>query len=466
MKPHARRWWLYGGYFVCYAAYQLLMLPAAVLPWFDEVVFASIAHSFITKGELTAEVARVALDGLPFKIYGFLAFILPGIGMQYLPPIWGYRICIWLFGIGVLWACMRVLRLPGWLVVLISMDPFFQLSLHSGRMDMQALYLALLAWGAYHRSMKQIKWQWWVSVVMLLAILTTPRVFVLLLPCLWLALYYRQWRVFVPLVVGYVFWIALAFGSFKAYWLHYMHDFALLRNYVGASGYVPRHQYLLLACCTWAVAYVLMKEKSLPKHRFWGWALWSILLFHVLVYDYGLYSVFLLPLYYLLIFYGVEQLPSQWKRLCWIVLLLWNGGYTLAKQIQLWASAPLRDYRPFHTFISMHIPAGSRVVSEAMSYYALLEAGADLQLIDYYSTLDERERKHRELYNYEYLIVTDHLVWRKPDIIAYYMQKAKLDTLARYQVPPAHSVSLLMSRLGLSDTERTGYSCTIYRRRF
>lgn len=453
-------------YALFYVAWHVWTLPYAPLPWFDEVVFASISRHWTESASLVPGVTSAALHGLPFKIYGFVSFTIHGIGMQLLPLPLGYRLPTFLFGCLLLLLSRRLFGLPWWVLLIFSLDPFLQLSMHEGRMDLEAVFWCLSTWYFLYRAKERKHLSWAAGIMALLAMLTTPRSVVLLLfPSLW-ALKRTGWRYFLPLCVGYALWILWAFGSLQGFAHHYLHDFALLKNYVGNSGYVPRHQYLLIVSVVLAGMYFFLRKKQIPRHPLFHLAWGSIACFYLLVYDYGPYSVFILPLYYFLLYFFLKGVPSRLSNVFWAALLLFNGAYTIAKQVQITASMPLRDYRPFHDFIRQHIPPGSKVVSEPMPYYALLEAGADLQLMDYYNTPGERVRIHMEEYRAEYMIVTDHIAWRKPGIVALYRSKGRWRAIARYERQPPAWLPAWEAFFHLSSTERTGYNCTIYRRRF
>lgn len=449
-----------------YVAWHVWTLPYAPLPWFDEVVFASISHHWIESASLVPNVTSAALHGLPFQIYGFVSFTIHGMSMKLLPLPLGYRLPTFLFGCLVLLLCRRLFALPWWMLLIFSLDPFLQLSMHEGRMDLEAVFWSLGAWYFLYRTEKKQHFSWIAGVMALLAILTTPRSFVLLLPPAFIALNRGEWRFFLPLYGGYALWVLWAFGSPQAWLRHYLHDFALLKNYVGNSGYIPKHEYLLIgSVCLLAVFYFFGKQRLPKEPLFWA-SVSSILVFYLLVFDYGPYSVFILPLYYYLLFFFLQPASKRLRKLILGCLLLFNLGYTFAKQVQILMSLPMRDYRSFHAFVRRHIPPGSKVVSEPMPYYALLAAGSDLQLMDYYNTPEERERIHRQEYKAEYMIVTDHLAWRKPDIVALYQANSQWQPVARYERQAPAFLRDWERFFGLSSTEHTGYNCTIYRRCF
>lgn len=146
------------------------------------------------------------------------------------------------------------------------------------------------------------------------------------------------------------------------------------------------------------------------------------------------------------------------------VLLFW------LKILQVQSSLSARDHAQAVAFVRRHIPPGSKVVAEPMYWFAIRQAGADMQYMDIYEETHLREKWQREVYQYEYLLVTDHLRWRKPEVVAYYMGQAVFDSLGRWE-PAITSLNRRIAswQIGsvrlLSDNERTGYAATIYRRK-
>jgi len=150
-------------------------------------------------------------------------------------------------------------------------------------------------------------------------------------------------------------------------------------------------------------------------------------------------------------------------------LILFNLTYFILKNAQILSSIDQRSPSNAQQFISKYIPKGSKVVSEPMFYYAVVNNDSEFQYLDLYNTLTERERVHREIYDYDYLIVTDNVLNWHPEIISYYFSKANLDSITRLELPTSAFQRQLNSlKIGgyhlLSDVERAGYSCTIYKR--
>ena len=158
--------------------------------------------------------------------------------------------------------------------------------------------------------------------------------------------------------------------------------------------------------------------------------------------------------------------------LLWAVLGLigFNAVFFVLKNAQALAGREQRNPELANEFIKKHIPSGSKVVGEPMFYYAVLLAGSDYQYYNYYNEQDERERLHREVYDYDYLIVTKYHAERDyKKVIPYYFSKSDLRPIATLESKEP-KWSAWISGLGfgsfklLSNVEKHGYSCTIYKR--
>ena len=64
---------------IIYLVYHLLTLNVSPLPWYDEVVFNSIAHSFAHDGTFFCKVGPLAMEGKQIVVYGPVFFVSSGI---------------------------------------------------------------------------------------------------------------------------------------------------------------------------------------------------------------------------------------------------------------------------------------------------------------------------------------------------------------------------------------------------
>jgi hypothetical protein len=136
-----------------YFAYHLFTLHLNLYPWFDEVFFASMAKNFLEFGHLIPEVSKETFYGKQVFIYGPVHFFLEGFSFRVFGfGIFQYRWIVFAFGIVTIITTARLLRLYNisyknyWLLIVIfSLDPFMNLSMHEGRMDLETITIMLMA---------------------------------------------------------------------------------------------------------------------------------------------------------------------------------------------------------------------------------------------------------------------------------------------------------------------------------
>jgi len=466
---------------VLYLIVHLVTISRSPLPWFDEVFFASLSENLWARGTFHVPVSVLPQE---IKLYGFVYFWLTGF-TQYIgqASIFSFRIVNFLAGLGVaVWLYYAFSRQSIWVFVFL-LDPFFHLCLHEGRMDLLAVLFILLSFSCLRKT--TFKYQVLAGLFALLALLTTPRVAFMGvgLGCIWVINFSKSpkmvLQIIVPLLVlcGYFSWIWVGFGGVFSFLKHYTHatsghfDISPWAWYVGGTGYVPRHEYLLLVCLVGSALwyyvrffYARLVLKKVGKVQF------HILIyivfvacFHLFVRDMGQYSIFILPFYYVLLVHYTNSFQRLWQKTVVSILLLFNLTYFTLKNTQVFLSWDMRNPQLAAQFIKTHIPKGSKVVGEAMYYYAVRANGCAYQMFEVYEDLPAREKIQREKFGYQYIIITAHSAWRHKEVTDYYLNRhPKIRKVATLQVPLSRT-ALWLSRIArLSTTENTGYSATIY----
>lgn len=102
----------------------------------------------------------------------------------------------------------------------------------------------------------------------------------------------------------------------------------------------------------------------------------AIIAFYLIVLDWGPYSTFVIPFYYILIFYSWSLIPSikglnVLYSLPVFFVLVFNLSYSVIKADQVLVSRKVRDPKVADTFIRENIPPGSRVVGDALYFYSV-----------------------------------------------------------------------------------------------
>ncbi|MCS6821725.1 MAG: hypothetical protein NZ551_07635 [Microscillaceae bacterium] len=470
-----------------YAFLQFYSIPYSPLPWFDEVFFADISYNLYKNGTFIPQVAIFQ----PEYSYGFVHFLFAALSFKFLGfGLIAYRWLNYLFGALVVWMWLKILQKeqpisqdsqPFWALLLLC-DPLFNLSMHEGRMDLTALFFMLL--GIYFVQDKQaINWKNIIfsAVCIALALLTTPRIGFLLIALggYWIYYLFLNWRKNFFLLIGwcliifllYSIWVRYAFGSYYAFLNYYLGDtqWKIYKTYLGFSGYIPKQSYLLITVSIFSMLIVFFFALKTQTYKaFYAFIVASIVSFYVIVYDLGPYSIFIIPFYYFWIakisHLQTNFLPKWVFALPAIGLFFFNLSYFSLKNIQIFTSLAQRSPAHAEAFVRKHIPPKSRVVSEPMYYYAVKRAGSEMQFMNYFEELEQREHRQRTKWQYEYLIVTEHLLWRDKPTVSYYFSKADFEPIAHLHIPQNSFSRWLDAQGWLSTTERTGYNAIIYKR--
>ncbi len=477
--------YLFFGFLLLIIAYHLFTLEIQPLPWFDEVYFASIADNFINSGSLVPEIASYARNDRPALTYGPVYFFLSGLSMKLFGfGIGQFRIIALLSGL----LCVRLtysivksqFAVESWkykiLIISILTDPFFSLAFHQGRMDLTALCFCLFAIfyflkGGNNNILVS-------GIAGVLSLLTTPRAIVLLLPLVVFLLmdilkekqYKKALLWALPFLLIYPIWMFVGFGGIGNF-INYYQTINTVTNsangqYVGSNLYIPAHEYCLILVAILAVIFGLIKKGKTYFNPLVVICLIAIISFYLIVLDWGPYSTFIIPFYYILIFYSWSLIPSiKGSNILYslpvLVVLIFNVAYSVVKADQVLVSRKVRDPKIADTFVRENIPPGSRVVGDALYFYSVKKNGSDFQLFDQYDTLEYRERKHRLDFKYNFLIAADVMKPKNAEITDYYKKMGDLEKVAIFK----SEVTKSRDREILSNLEKAGYSGSIYLRK-
>ena len=467
---------------VCYLCYLFFSIDLQPIPWFDETFFASIAHCYGLHGTLVPEIAATVMNQQQLLIYGPVYFVLTSFSFDCFGfGVWQFRIVSMVFGLGVLLMMMLLKKQlvkqkwgtwdMVWVMILVT-DPFFNMCLHEGRMDLVALFLMLLALYLFLIAVE--KSQNWlfllVGICVSLAILTTPRVGFIALVLVVVVIYLVATKRIVlrhvfflgsPIVVIYGCWIEMCGGFrsfFDLYWTSFdqsgTQDSVL--NYIGTNFYIPTHEYLLIVISICIVMVGMMQKNQFFKHYFAWLSLGSICIFYLLIKDWGPYSIFILPFYYLLCM-GLQNQSNMLFKVLIMLLLAFNGSFFCFKAIQTVVSASARNPTIAYDFVHQHIPKGSKVIGDATYYYAVVQNGSSYEYIDKYAPLNKREALLRTKYNYQYVIVSNIEKARYAVAFKYFASKTKLRLVAKRSAPT------LVKFPFVSSFDAQGYACSLYK---
>jgi 4-amino-4-deoxy-L-arabinose transferase-like glycosyltransferase len=466
---------LFSASYLCWHIFTLSYNP---LPWFDDTYFASISLNLMEHGNFVPQISYHALDGWEALIYGPVYFFLTGISMKTFGlGILQFRIVNLIFGFMSIWICLKITGVNGisrsaiLFICVFALDPFFTLSMHEGRMDLVALFFAILS---FYYVLKNGKNDIYYSAIAAsLALLTTPRSAIVIIGVamvLLMNLYkdgkYKPLFAWTAIMLSiYAVWIFYAFGS-PIQLFKYYQALQSREDYLGGRFYIPRQEYALIIAALLSIIFNFIKKKMDFPDMLSSVSIAVILLFYTIVLDWGPYSALIIPFYYILIF-GKNEFRWSFrepKMYLLVALLIHNVCYFTLKSAQVISSIEQRDPAIADKFIADHIPQGSKVVGDPLYYYSVKKSGSDYQLYNEYGTLETREQKHRELYNYDYLIITGQSLKREPETVALYLGNAKFQKIAELKIAPSGLNQMIASSGLISNTENSGYNAKIYLR--
>src|SRR6478735_4434527 len=138
-------------FFIAYLSFHFYTLDLNPLPWFDEVFFASISKSLSETGNLVP-LAYKEFWSQEILLYGPVHFLLESSSFKLFGfGIIQYRWITFFFGILVVITTVNLLKyytsslsLLILLFVSLVLDPFINLSMHEGRMDLVVTFFMLL----------------------------------------------------------------------------------------------------------------------------------------------------------------------------------------------------------------------------------------------------------------------------------------------------------------------------------
>ncbi len=472
---------------LAYIAYHLLTLKLFPLPWFDETYFCSVAESLMDHGDFIPRVAFHAKAGKEALTYGPVYFVLTGLSIKSFGlGTFQFRIVECFFGLlcflvffrmNTFFKIPRIYILP--ITALFMLDPFFNLGMHSGRMDLVALFFSLMSIWYYLRSrvndIRQNIGLLASSSFALLAMLTTPRVIAILTPLLVIFIIdavqkkWKSWPVqfgcwALPFIVLYSIWVFIAFGGYSEYFNYYtkviLGNKTAIHGFIGPTSYIPRHEWLLIATVSLILTYKLITDRAWFKNIVILFSISSILTFYLVILDWGEYSVLILPFYYLILLQFSKEFTFSIKnfRVYPLVILgIFNAGYITIKIIESFGAANQRSQTQITKFMEKHLPEGSKVVGPPVYYYAVRKSGSEYQFYNKYNTPEERERLLREDYGYQYLLIHKKSWETENYLPKLFMSNAELEKVADYHWKKPWFV--------LSPSERFGYDGTLYKRK-
>ncbi len=420
-------------------------LSYSPLPWEDETFFASITHSFINGKGFHLAVRSLQTNGEPVLTYGPVYFFLTGLITKTLGfGLYSFRLANMLAAIISVFLFYKISRKLAWkqrtiyiFTILLAFDVIFIQNAHSGRMDIVALAFLLSSINLYLSNNTTITKQAIIATLSTLAVLTTLRIAVLVLPFLALLFFNninnKQYKeaatLFFTSIALYVIWIIIAFGSFSSFIARYTQnsfgndpDSTLASAFLGGNLVIQPYQYPMVIIGLAAIIYLI---KTQYKNLLFWHLILPILCFYLLVKDTGAYSALVVPFWYMLIGFAFEELSininkrfTRFISLSLVMLLLIvNGGVFILKSTTILTTIPQRSNKQLTTWVQKQLPAQSRVIGDKQFYYAVIESNSDFKYILQYPSNEHIVIPYTKSYLPDYLFVSEQT---PPEIIEIY----------------------------------------------
>jgi hypothetical protein len=378
---------------------HIITLPLSPMPWFDEVIFQSISLDFLRNGSFKASVSPSFYNGQNMFIYGPVYFFLQSFIFD-------------LFGISVVTGRFLNLSFSFGIIVLViffykkiesnskhillfvsifTFDYIFNRNMHSGRMDLIPVFIAILAHFIYFnliRIKQPILRVSLLAILLSLSILTTPRIcfayIFLILDTFYLIIKDRK-KFLLNLIIGsivtsiYCLWIFYSYGSFTGLINEYnfQQPPEIVKNHTWFSA-IFRYFYenplviLVLIILFWSIYKINYLKKDVNKFRLLLFTIITIISFHAFIREAGPYMAMVIPFYFL--FIGIitsYNFPSLFVKFGYVVLAL-NITFFSLKNFEIYSNYKSRNPKLAQDFIEKNIPKESKVLG-SWEYFYLCE---------------------------------------------------------------------------------------------
>ncbi len=472
-----------------YLLYNFLTLAISPIPWFDEVWFASITHSFITKGKFLLEICPLRTDK-EVLAYGPVYFLLTAASVKLLGfGIFSFRLVNFLFGLANIYVFYNIIKYfikdRLWVLLttlLIIFDNIYCSNIHGGRMDSVAIFFCLVSLNALLIDKLKPRNLLLSGVFAVLAILTTPRSGFLFLSIIVFIISIDGFKVHIiekirnliiwvlPIIIVYALWIWYAFGNIGQFLEYYIHPGKVanipLTTSVGGKLFIPQYQVLLIITTIILLISGIFKKKIKPD-IFIIISIINIVGFYFLVNDSGAYSVYIIYfLYglfcYLLYKFEFKQNLQKFKFAIYALVLFVNLCIFSIKTITVFACWEARDFHKIDQIVKANISQGAKVVGCDRYYYSVIKNNDYFQTVERPKSNLERAEYHRNQFNFEYLIISDEIEKSKPDILKQY-NNGSLILVSHFMLKGTGIINKINKITGMKISE--SYNGEIYKRK-
>ena len=429
------------------------------MPWFDEVWFASITNSLVKTGKFMLDICPLQTQK-EVLIYGPVYFLLTSVSIKLFGfSILSFRLVNFAFGIANLFIFYKIIQFfikdKTWAlltIILIAFDNIYNSNIHGGRMDSVALFFYLLSLLIILNNKLSYKRIFFSGLIAALALLTTPRVGFLFFSFIFIILYYshnekitKQIRNITlwgfPIFSLYIIWIIYAFGSFTEFIQYYTNSGkaynASLVSFLGSNFYFPSYQIIMIFSLLVLTIYGFY-TKQVKDYLFIIIALLNIVLFHLIVFDTGAYSIYIIPFYYGLLCYLLHkiQFKQSYRNLkyaIYVLIFIINMGIFSFKIITVLSSQNIRDFRQMDQIVKTFIPKNSKVIGNDRYFYSCIKNNTIFQSIERPFSDKERANYHTNIFKYDYIIISNETLLSDPELLNAYKNDS-LALITKYQL--------------------------------
>lgn len=446
--------------------WHITSLPFSPLPWFDETFFASITHSLLSGKGFMLEVSQLMTGGNEVLTYGPVYFLFTSLSCSIFGfDIFAFRLVNLIFAALSVFIFFRIQKAIGIKPVIVKIitsllifDVIFLQNAHSGRMDLVALFFALLAYLQFFKNDKRIRSFVLMSISGTLGILTTPRIAIILAPVFiiyFIQLIRRQaWKragILAVLPIGlYLIWIYIGFGSMESFLSHYIgnsisnnQEVGLL-HFLGGNFNIPYFQYplILVGLVSFLLLLVFRKSRLITLSLFL-----PISFYYLIVKDTGAYSAMIVPFWYLIISYFIHEFKNDlnsypYLRYIYYIAILslfaLNAGIFFIKSGVVLLTSEERNPRKLNEWVQKHIEHGTNVVGDDRYYYACKKLNCNFQYIQRPATPDIRSNYHREIFQPDYIFISSQT---QPEIIKAYRNAFQFGEEFEYNPESGNSIA-------------------------
>ena len=405
---------------------HILTLPLSPMPWYDEVIFQSISLDFWQNGSFKAPVDPLFHNGQNNFIYGPVYFFLQSL----IYHLFGISVVtgrflnlIFSFGIVllVIFFYKKIESNSKHILLLIStfiFDYIFNRNMHSGRMDLIPVFIAILAYFIYF-DLIHIKQSFLrvslLAILLSLSILTTPRIYFvyifLILDSFYLLIKDRK-KLLPNLIIGFIvvsiycLWVFYSYGSFSGLINEYIFQQTseIVKNHNWFNA-IFRYFYenplviLVLIIFLWCIYKIKYLSTDTNKFRLLLFTIITIISFHVFIREAGPYMAMVIPFYFL--FIGIilsYNFPNLFIKFGYVVLAL-NFTFFSLKNFEIYSNYKSRNPKLVHDFIEKNIPKESKVLGSWEYFYVCEGNGHPFQSL---GNGFSSQRLHHQIQNFKF----------------------------------------------------------------